>query len=478
MGCRMFKKWTVSKRHAWLRYGILIAVLAYTTWQVWTHGLGNRMFPSIHGLCPFGGVESLLAYLQSGSTLPKVFSGTMALLFTVAVTGIFFRRAFCGLICPMGTLQEAFGRLGGKVFRKRLEIPGSVDAPLRAVKYVVLLFSVALAWATGTLWFQIIDPWAAYGHLINWNDLKGTYLVGFIILVISLAGSFLVDRFFCKYLCPMGALTAIIGKFGFMRIHRRRREEAALTDEGSTSGEAKTPEASSGTCIDCGLCTRRCPMNIQVHEQDVVKQSECIDCGRCVAACPVPGALEHRFFGKRFSVAAVLILSISLYLGAILVMQAFGLDRYSGGSEATLRELAKQSGLSAVEFKKEYGLPATLSNRTGMAEIQRLIPISVVAGQNGMSTADLKKLFNLSPDLPDSTAWEPVLDTVSAEVFAASMGMDFETFRSSYGLDDTITPETPIKTVRMKLEAISTGAAATESGESCAAEGGTGCSGD
>jgi ferredoxin len=276
----------------------------------------------------------------------------------------------------------------------------------------------------------------------------------------------------------MGALTAIVGKFGFMRIHRRRREDAKLSEDGPETGEMPMPSPASNICIDCGICTRRCPMNIRVHEQEVVKQSECIDCGRCVAACPVPGALEHRFFGKRVSVVVVLILSAALYFGAILAMQAFGLDRYSSGAEATLRELAKQSGITTMEFKKEYGLPASLPDRTGVTEIQSLIPISVVAGQNGMSTADLKKLFNLSPDLPDSTAWEPTLDAVSAGVFASSMGMDFETFLSSYGLDNTITPETPFREVRLQMAAMSAEADSAGSGEPCAAEGGTGCTED
>jgi len=218
-------------------------------------------------------------------------------------------------------------------------------------------------------------------------------------------------------------------------------------------------------------------MNIRVHEQDVVKQSECIDCGRCVAACPVPGALEHRFFGKRVPVLVVMILSVALYFGAILMLQAFGLDRYSGGAEATLRELAKQENITPAEFKMTYGLPATLSDRAGMAEIQRLIPISVIAQQNGMSTADLKALFHLSPDLPDSTAWEPTLDTVPAGIFAASMGMDFESFLAAYGLDSSITSDTPFREVRLQLEALREGST-TESSGDCAGEGGSGCAGE
>lgn len=490
----MFKKWPIRKSHAWLRYGILLAVLVYTSWQVWAHGFGDKKFPSIHGLCPFGGVESLLAYLQSGSTLSKIFSGTMALLFTVVLMGLLFRRAFCGQICPMGTLQELFGKLGAKVLRKRLVVPVRLDTPLRALKYVVLVVSVLMAWATGALWFQIIDPWAAYGHLLNWSELTGAYMIGFVVLLVSLAGSFLYDRFFCKYLCPMGALTAIIGKLGFMRIHRRPNaeverfassdtssyEEVTPPDEPSYEDVAPTEKPNyeevartspvSNTCIDCGLCTRQCPMNVRVHEQDVVKQSECIDCGRCVAVCPVPGALEHRFFGKRVSVLAVLLLSVLLYFGAILTMQAFGFDRYAGGAEATLRELAKSANLSPEAFKETYGLPASLSNRAGMAEIQRHIPISIVAEQNGISTAELKALFQLSPDLPDSTAWEPTLDTVPAGVFAASMGMDFETFLAVYGLDSTINSETPFKEVRLKLEAINAAAGSSTSEGACSGE--------
>jgi len=541
------KKLTINKNHAILRYSILISVLIYTTWQIWAHGAGDKSFPSVHGLCPFGGLESLYVYLWDGSTLGKIFSGTMAMFFTVIVLGIFFKRAFCGLICPLGTLQEAFGNFGRLIFKKRLTVPKIIDKPLRFLKYIVLFVSVMMAWLTGMLWFQIIDPWAAYGHLLKWEELTTAYFIGFIVLVVSLIGSFFYERFFCKYMCPMGAFTAIVGRLGLTKIYRRKKNkdvdihglseiglpgidgngssqeliqagissidvndntqefnqiELSGIDENDSAQEFTQAEISAmdvndnaqgfnhaellnssphfdardlaqgeapengvygesievsrtkkdNSCIDCGLCTRACPVNIDVAHTDVIKTNECIDCGKCVAACPVPGALEHRLFGKKIPILLVVILSAVLYFGAIFVLQVVGMDRYAGGAEMTLRETAKQMNITNEQFKEMFGLPENLSNRASITEIQSLIPISIIAQQNGLSVSELKTLFELPEDLPDTALWEPTLDTVPARVIAASMGIDFETFHEAYQLEDTVTAETPYGEFRQQME--------------------------
>jgi polyferredoxin len=66
----------------------------------------------------------------------------------------------------------------------------------------------------GQLAIRPYDPWAAWNHLIG-PDLFAEFLAGFIVLAASLVGSLLFDRFFCKYLCPMGAFLAVIRRIGW-----------------------------------------------------------------------------------------------------------------------------------------------------------------------------------------------------------------------------------------------------------------------
>ena len=112
------------------------------------------------------------------------------------------------------------------------------------------------------------DPWVAWAHLTS-DELLTSYGIGFTVLVVSLAGSLVYERFFCKYLCPVGALLGLLSRVSFLNIRR-----------------------DADACIDCGRCDKACMMNIEVATADVVKSSECISCNECVNACPVPGALK------------------------------------------------------------------------------------------------------------------------------------------------------------------------------------------
>ncbi len=171
--------------HLVVRWTILLAVLAFVTREFYAHVFVSKVHPSVHSLCPMGGLESLLRYITAdGATLAKIFSGTMGLFFVSVGISLLFKRAFCGTICPLGTLQAIPGAAGKKIFgAKRFVIPAKLDRWLRLLKYPVLILTVFMAVATGTLWIQTFDPWAAYSHIFSPPELFGDYAIGFGILV-------------------------------------------------------------------------------------------------------------------------------------------------------------------------------------------------------------------------------------------------------------------------------------------------------
>ncbi len=92
---------------------VLVGLLAWVTFESYMHQiLGGGKAPSIHALYPFGALESLYALLFMGSFVKKIYSGTVILLVLTVVLAFLFRRSFCGLLCPFGTLQELFAKLG------------------------------------------------------------------------------------------------------------------------------------------------------------------------------------------------------------------------------------------------------------------------------------------------------------------------------------------------------------------------------
>ena len=258
------------KRSRWARWIVLGVVLVGMTAIVYSHqkARGGGRWAGVDFLCPFGGLETLYSLLAGDGFLKHTAASSLILLVGMLVMAVAYRRSFCGNLCPLGTLQGLFGAAGRRLLRRRLTVPRAVDRVARYLKYAVLVFFALWTWQAAELVLRPYDPWVAWAHLTS-ADLLTTYGIGFAVLVVSLAGSLVYERFFCKYLCPVGALLGLLSRVSFLNIRR-----------------------DADACIDCGRCDKACMMNIEVATAGTVTSSECISCNECVNACPVPGALK------------------------------------------------------------------------------------------------------------------------------------------------------------------------------------------
>ena len=286
-----------------LRWTVLAAMLAFVLSATTLHVLGIAA-PSIHAICPYGGLESMLSIVTLGTLLKRIMLGTFVLFGVTVVLAVAMRRSFCGQICAFGALQEFFGKIGSKLFKKRPVVPKKLDRVLRYLKFVVLAVTVAMAWITAGLWITPYDPFNALGHLADFNALLSTYLIGFIVLLATLIGSLVYDRFFCKYLCPAGAFYGLIGKVSPYAVRVNQDQ-----------------------CLQCGLCNNVCPMNVEVMDSKngKVTDMECINCNECVNACPLKGTLSAGYSRKKalHPVIATL-LALILFFAPIIVASATG----------------------------------------------------------------------------------------------------------------------------------------------------------
>ena len=362
----------ISRIIRWVTLGSLLAfVLSATA----LHTLGY-VGPSIHALCPYGGLESMLSLVAVGTFLKRIVVGTFVLFGSTVLLSIAMRRSFCGQICALGALQEFFGKIGQKIFKKRFVVPQKLDRVLRYLKYVVLAVTVAMAWITGELWITPYDPFNALGHLADFNALMTSYLVGFIVLIVSLLGSVVYDRFFCKYLCPAGALYGAVGKVS---------PYAVRVDE--------------NTCIQCGKRNRACPMNVDVMnaKNGRVTRMECINCNECVAVCPVQGAI-HTGFSKKAKIHPVLatILALVLFFAPIGIAAATGNmqllpNKYEGLSWGIPAESSEGGGGGGEgeESHEEEALPAVETAEEDYETINGYAPSDLRGSYTLAQTADL-----------------------------------------------------------------------------------------
>jgi len=335
------------------RISLGIFFTAVTTLTVLHQRLQNM--PSIDSLDPFGGVETLLKYLAGGEFIKKIMPSNIVLLVAIIVLGIVLSRFFCGWICAFGALQGAFGWLGKKLFKRRFTVPPKVDRVLRWLKYPILAAIVYFTWTTGTLIIRPYDPLAAYGHLsAGLAAVWAEFSVGFVLLVLTLGLSMFYERAFCKYVCPMGAVNAILGRIPLFRIKRE-----------------------SKTCISCSKCDHVCPMNIEVSTADKVTSPECIGCLECVTACPTKKkTLVPTIAGKPVKLWQVAALGLGIYLGAMGVGALAGKLDFVGPS---LTEKAKEGSLK-VEDIKGSSTWAQVAESFGV-ELERLFREAKVDGK-------------------------------------------------------------------------------------------------
>ncbi len=224
---------------------------------------------SSHATCPLGGLVSLYQYFITGTFVSKIHESSFILLGITLLLSLLFGSVFCGWICPFGSIQEWFGKIGRKLFKRKYNhfIPYRFDKYLRYLRYVVLIWVIYMTATTGYLIFADYDPYYALFNL--WSD--EVSLVGLGILIITLLLSLFVERPWCKYACPLGAALGLMNKIRIFQIRRN-----------------------PSTCISCSSCDRICPMNIEVSKYEKINDAQCISCLQCTSdnTCPIEGTVE------------------------------------------------------------------------------------------------------------------------------------------------------------------------------------------
>ncbi|MFC1835242.1 4Fe-4S binding protein [Thermodesulfobacteriota bacterium] len=273
-----------GKQDIWFdnRQGRTLCQLLFLSLTAW---IAYQMMSGVRGAtiekyCPFGGVETLIPWLNKTGTLCSLSTTNISVLAGVLLITFLYKRVFCSHICPVGALSEWIGSLGRRYVIKSRRMPKALDRRLMWLKYGVLGL---VLWGT-VIYSELIFREACPYYVLftlgsDHGILEGVIGMGrySLPIVLGLLGLGLVIPFaFCKYLCPFAVCPNPLSRIGLIRIHR-------------------TP----GTCVDCKRCDEACEWGVKVSESSRVTNAECTNCQNCVRRCPVPETLSLRIGGIR-----------------------------------------------------------------------------------------------------------------------------------------------------------------------------------
>ena len=263
------------------RHGLQLAFLLLNVWLGGDFYLWVRQFEGgasklsitrpagVEGWLPIAGLMNMRYWASTGK-IPAVHPAAMFLLLTFLAIAFLFRKAFCSWLCPIGTLSEYLWRVGRKMFGQNFHPPNWVDIPLRGLKY--LLFGFFL-WAVAAMSGPAIEAFmrGPYGLIADVKMLDFFRFLGrtgVVVIGILALASVLIQNFWCRYLCPYGALLGLVSRWSPLKVRR-----------------------STNACIDCVKCARVCSAHLPVNKLLTVRSPECTACFECIAVCPVEGAL-------------------------------------------------------------------------------------------------------------------------------------------------------------------------------------------
>ena len=235
-----------------------------------THARSMSRPAGVEGWLPIAGLMNLKYWLSTGH-VPLTHPAAMFLLIAFVAIAFLLRKAFCSWLCPVGTLSEYLWRAGRTIFRRNFRAPRWLDLPLRSLKYILLGFFV---WAVANMPASAIEefmhsPYGVIADVRMLNFFRSLSETVAIVLAVLVLASGLVQNFWCRYLCPYGALLGLASLFSPFRIRR-----------------------SAPACIDCEKCAKACPSALPVDKLITIKSAECTGCLECVAVCPAEGALQ------------------------------------------------------------------------------------------------------------------------------------------------------------------------------------------
>ncbi|HET6170122.1 MAG TPA: 4Fe-4S binding protein [Terracidiphilus sp.] len=302
-------QWLFVALNAWIG-------LEFYLWVRYFERGGRGLYVSrpagVEGWLPIAGLMNS-KYLFLTGHVPAIHPAAMYLFLGFLLMSVLLKKAFCSWLCPVGTLSENLWKVGRRIFGRNLHLPRWADLTLRGLKYLLLSFFIYIigGMSAEALEGFMATPYGLVADVKMLNFFRDIGVTAAVVVGLLMLLSMLVQNFWCRYMCPYGALLGLASLLSPVKI--RRDKEA---------------------CIDCGKCARACPSGMRVDELIQIRSAECTACMACVAVCPAENALQFalpprkggdpqmRWYRRSLRPLAFAGIIAYIFLGVILLARA------------------------------------------------------------------------------------------------------------------------------------------------------------
>ncbi|WP_448903449.1 4Fe-4S binding protein [Eubacterium sp.] len=226
----------------------------------------SLIMPSIFTTA-FSGVKYIFTQIGNGQSIEL--TSFVTVLIVLCIYTIAFGRFFCGFACAFGSvgdwIHEVYLIICKKLKKKPLVINEKIRKKSTLVKYIILAAIVIICFCGVYSKTKGWSPWEVFSMLLAGNISLSTYVPAIIILLLIIVGMAVCERFFCRFLCPMGAVFSLLPILPFFSLGREREQ-----------------------CIKgCRACTNKCPSDIELPELgEDIQSGDCFMCQKCIDICP------------------------------------------------------------------------------------------------------------------------------------------------------------------------------------------------
>ncbi|WP_446897038.1 4Fe-4S binding protein [Clostridium sp. LBM24168] len=376
--------------------------------QIFRYILQVVLFFSLPGMyiLSFNELKSVVEMISKGNfnfiqAFPGIMESTVTIIFTILLG-----RFFCGWFCAFGTFNDWVYTISKKFFKIDFKINERLDSILKYVKYLILFSILILTFKGGRTLLNAWSPWNAFAQISDFSTVISSMTIGFTFLVVIVIGNIFVERFFCRYLCPLGALFSLISKASILKVDKPNSK-----------------------CGKCRICTNNCSMGLKLYNKNSVRGGDCINCLKCIEVCPRKNP-HVNILNKYTSSAMASSFAIVVFIG-LYSLTNFGNSIISGNGLASTKGIISNSTNSTISGlntsqKTEYKDGTYVGSGTGFNGGTTKVSVTINGGKivaiRTVSTEDTPRFYQyVENTVPPEiiSAQSTSVDTVSGATYSS-----------------------------------------------------------